>query len=156
MPKQRSPDVTSRMMAAVKSKNSKAELLLRRALFNRGRRYRIHYPRLTGKPDIVFPRAKLAVFVDGDFWHGNAWRLRGMPSFEEQFRFKSNPEFWEKKIRGNIERDREVTLALATSGWRVLRLWESEVLSDVAACVARVEEKLREAPPVQRAQSSHR
>lgn len=87
MTERRAPEVTSRMMAHVKNKNSKAELLLRRALFARGFRYRVHYAKLIGKPDVVFTRARLVVFIDGDFWHGNAWRLRGMSSFEEQFRF---------------------------------------------------------------------
>ncbi|MGH2484685.1 MAG: hypothetical protein ACRDHE_01605, partial [Ktedonobacterales bacterium] len=101
---------------------------------------------------VVFLRARLAVFVDGDFWHGNAWRLRGMSSFEEQFRFKSNPEWWEKKIRGNMERDREVTQALEASGWRVARLWESDVLRDAPGCVARIEDELISAHPAHKDQ----
>jgi DNA mismatch endonuclease (patch repair protein) len=138
----RAPAVTSRIMSAVKNKNSVAELRLRRALFARGLRYRVHYPKLIGTPDIVFTAARLAVFVDGDFWHGNAWRLRGMSTFEEQFRFRSRPEWWENKIRRNMERDAEVNFRLQAEGWRVLRLWESEVLANVQACVERVLEAL--------------
>lgn len=138
MSERRAPAITSHMMAAVKNKNGKAEMVLRRALFARGLRYRVHYTKLIGKPDIAFTRVKLAVFVDGDFWHGNAWRLRGMSSFEEQFHFKSNPEFWEKKIRGNMEHDNKVTRALEAQGWHVLRLWESDVLRDVSECAARI------------------
>src|SRR5690348_7047982 len=123
----RSPDVTSRIMAAVRNKDSEAEMRLRRALHERGLRYRLHNRKLIGTPDIVFPRQRVAVFVDGDFWHGNAWRLRGMASFDEQFRFRSNPDFWRKKITRNMERDREVNECLENVGWRVIRLWESEV-----------------------------
>lgn len=142
MSDRRAPEITSRIMSAVKNKNSEAELKLRRALFARGRRYRLHAAGLIGRPDIVFARARLAVFVDGDFWHGNAWRLRGMASFEEQFRFRSRPEWWEAKIRRNMERDRQVEAGLTADGWRVLRLWESDVLRDVAACATRVEAAL--------------
>lgn len=139
MSDRRAPEITSKIMSAVKNKDSEAEMRLRRALFAAGRRYRVHYPKLIGKPDIVFPGARVVVFVDGDFWHGNAWRLRGMSSFEEQFRFRSRPEWWEAKIRRNMERDREVNAALAAGGWSVLRLWESEVQRDVGACVGRIE-----------------
>lgn len=111
---------------------------LRRALHKRGLRYRLHFKKLIGSPDIVFPRHRVAVFVDGDFWHGNAWRLRGMASFDEQFRFRSNPDFWRKKITRNMERDREVNERLEDVGWHVIRLWESEVLKDIDDCVSRV------------------
>jgi DNA mismatch endonuclease (patch repair protein) len=139
MPDKRAPEITSRIMSAVKNKDSEAELKLRHALFARGLRYRTHYSKLAGCPDIVFLKSHVAIFIDGDFWHGNAWRLRSMSSFEEQFHFKSNPEFWRAKITRNMERDTEVNQKLATLGWRVLRLWESEVLKDVETCAARVE-----------------
>jgi DNA mismatch endonuclease (patch repair protein) len=152
MPEKRAPEVTSRIMSAVKNKDSEAELKLRRALFARGRRYRLHVRELVGRPDLVFTSARLAVFVDGDFWHGNAWRLRGMASFEEQFQFRSRPDWWEAKIRRNMARDGEVEAALAASGWRVLRLWESDVLRDVDACATRVDAALNvEAAPSTRA-----
>lgn len=143
MPDKRAPDITSRIMSAVKNKDSEAEIKLRRALFARGLRYRVHYGKLIGHPDIVFPKSRVAVFVDGDFWHGNAWRLRGMSSFDEQFRFKSNPEFWRAKIMRNMERDKEVNEKLAELDWWVLRLWESDVLQDAEACATRVEIFLR-------------
>ena len=139
MPDKRAPDMTSRIMSAVKNKDSEAEIKLRHALFARGLRYRIHYGKLIGHPDIVFPRWRVVVFVDGDFWHGNAWRLRGMSSFDEQFHFPSNPEFWRAKIMRNVEHDKEVNEKLAELGWRVLRLWESDVLKDTDACATHVE-----------------
>lgn len=138
----RSPEITSKIMSAVKNKDSAAELKLRRELFARGLRYRVHATRLIGRPDIVFPSVHVVVFVDGDFWHGNAWRLRGMTSFEEQFRFRSNPAWWEAKIRRNMERDREVNEALAAAGWQIVRLWESDVLRDVAVCADHVQAAL--------------
>ncbi|MBF6589759.1 MAG: very short patch repair endonuclease [Ktedonobacterales bacterium] len=138
MTESRAPDVTSRIMSAVKNKDGEAEMLLRRVLHGRGLRYRLHDGTLIGRPDIVFPGRRSVVFVDGDFWHGNAWRLRGMASFDEQFRFHSRPEFWRAKITRNVERDREVNARLAEMGWRVLRLWESDVLKDVNACADQV------------------
>lgn len=142
MTARRDPAVTSRMMAAVAGKDSKAELLLRRELHRRGRRYRLHERGLLGKPDIVFKSARLAVFVDGDFWHGNAWRLRGLASLEEQF--PTRREFWVAKLRRNMERDREVTAGLTEAGWCVFRVWESEVLADAASVADRVEAALAE------------
>lgn len=145
MASQRTSDVTSRIMASVKNKNSEAEVKLRHALFARGLRYRVHYPKLIGKPDIVFARARVVVFVDGDFWHGNAWKLRHMSSFEEQFRFRSRPDWWEAKIRRNMGRDNVVNERLISEGWRVVRIWESDVLCNVEACATRVEEVVKAA-----------
>lgn len=116
------------MMAAVRSKNTRPELALRKLLFARGLRYRVHDRRLVGRPDLVFSGAKLAVFVDGDFWHGGGWKARGLSSFEEQF--PSNREFWVAKIKRNVERDRVVNAALADQGWSVFRVLESQVKKD--------------------------
>ena len=92
----RDPAVTSRMMAAVRNKDSKAELALRRQLHARGLRYRLHARDLPGRPDLVIRKYRLAVFVDGDFWHGNAWKVRGLARFEDQF--PSNRDFWVEKF----------------------------------------------------------
>lgn len=113
-------------MAAVRSKDSKAELLLRRELHRRGLRYRLHARDVIGRPDVVVRRLKLAVFVDGDFWHGNAHRLRGLERLDDLF--PSRREWWVAKIERNMQRDREVTQQLQEAGWRVLRIWESDVL----------------------------
>lgn len=121
----RDPAVTSRIMAAVRGKDSKAELGLRRALFAMGLRYRVNDTGVYGRPDIVFRRERVAVFVDGDFWHGNAWRVRGFPSFDDQFRHWRRPGFWSLKIRRNVERDQDVNATLRANGWIVLRFWES-------------------------------
>ncbi len=90
---------------------------------------------------MVIRAKRLAVFVDGDFWHGNAWRLRGLPSIEAQF--PTNTEWWTAKIRRNVERDREVTEQLEASGWRVVRVWESDVLRDPGSAAEQVLDKLR-------------
>lgn len=122
----RDPAITSRMMARVKNKDSKAEMILRRRLHALGLRYRLHY-KILGKPDIVFPAQRIAVFVDGDFWHGNAWKVRGLNSLSDLF--PNRTEWWVTKITRNMERDVEVTRILVQEGWTVLRFWESEVLA---------------------------
>lgn len=137
----RDPAVTSRMMAAVRNKDSRAELLLRRELHARGIRYRLHTRDVIGKPDIVVRSRRIAIFVDGDFWHGNAHRLRGLDRMEDLF--PSNREWWMRKLRRTMERDQEVTAALETDGWRVLRLWESDVLREPTAAADVAEATLR-------------
>jgi len=132
----RDPTVTSKIMAAVRSKDTEPEVLLRRDLFRRGFRFRVHYKRLPGRPDIVFPSQRVAVFVDGDFWHGGGWKERGFPSLEAQF--ERNAKFWVAKIRSNVERDRKVNAELAASGWTVIRLWESEVRRSPDKCARKV------------------
>ena len=125
----RDPAVTSRMMAAVRSKDGKAELALRRRLWALGLRFRKHYKGLIGRPDIVFPGVRVVVFVDGDLWHGNAWRLRGLSSLADLF--PTRTEWWVAKIERNVARDEEVGRTLAEEGWHVLRYWESRVLVDL-------------------------
>jgi DNA mismatch endonuclease (patch repair protein) len=124
----RDPAVTSRIMAKVRNKNSRPELVLRRYIFSRGLRYRVHVRRLPGSPDIVFPRERVAVFVDGDFWHGFGWRERGFRELGEQFRARR--EFWEAKIRANMAHDANVTAALSAEGWHVIRVLTSALLAD--------------------------
>ena len=140
--RQRDPSVTSRIMSAIKSKDSKAEVLLRHRLWKEGFRYRKHDKRLPGKPDLVFPGAKLIVFVDGDFWHGNAWRLRGLPSLEALF--PTRTEWWVNKIQRNMNRDRESDALLTAAGWHVIRVWESDVLKDPAAILSQIATQLRQ------------
>lgn len=123
-------------MAAVRDKDTKAEMVLRRALHRRGLRFRLHPPDVFGRPDIVIRSRRLAVFADGDMWHGNGWRLRGLSSLEDMF--PNNTEFWTKKIRRNMERDREVTVRLTEEGWTVVRVWESDILADPDAAAKKV------------------
>lgn len=129
------------MMSAVRSKDSKAELALRQELHRRGLRYRLHARDVVGKPDLVVRSRKVAVFVDGDFWHGNAHRLRGLDRLEDLF--PTNRAWWMKKLRRNMERDHEVTETLRSEGWRVIRIWESEVLSNPVRAADAVETAMR-------------
>jgi len=123
----REASVTSRIMARVRSRGSTAELAVRRRLWANGFRYRLNQ-RLPGRPDLVFPCERLAIFIDGDLWHGNSWRARGLPNLEAQF--PNRTEWWVAKIQRNMQRDREINLQLAEAGWHVLRYWESDVLHD--------------------------
>jgi DNA mismatch endonuclease, patch repair protein len=134
----RDPDVTSRIMAAVKGRDTVPEILLRSELHRRGLRYRLR-SKLPGKPDLVFSRARVAVFVDGDMWHGHGWRERGFSSMEEQFANHRNPDFWVAKIRRNVARDQEVGRQLKALGWTVVRVLESEVRRDVRSAADRVQ-----------------
>lgn len=110
----------SRCMAAVKGKDTKPEMIVRKYLFSRGLRFRVQVRKLPGKPDIVLPKYKTAIFVNGCFWHGH----EGCKYFRLP---KSNVEFWKEKIERNIERDRESMQALFDLGWKVVRVWECEL-----------------------------
>jgi len=108
--------VRSRMMAAVKGKNTKPELAIRSALHRSGFRFRLHRKDLPGRPDLVFPGRNAILFVHGCFWHGHDCHLFRWP--------KSREDFWRGKIRRNIERDRQQRQALAEAGWRIGTVWE--------------------------------
>ncbi len=136
----RDPRVTSKIMAAVKSRGSKAELALGKAMWRAGLRYRKHPRGTHGNPDYAFLGKKVAVFCDGDFWHGLGWRKRGFNTWDEQFEHLHNAEFWREKIRRNMQRDNEVDEQLHSSGWTVLRLRESEILKDPDGCAAMVQD----------------
>jgi DNA mismatch endonuclease (patch repair protein) len=138
----RNPEVTSRIMAAVKGTGTRPEMALRRELHRRGLRYRVSST-LVGKPDVVFGPARVACFVDGDRWHGNGWRLRGYANFEEEFEH-ANSDFWKRKITRNIERDKEVTELLTEAGWQVVRVWASEVERDVRSVADDIEGVVRD------------
>jgi len=139
----RDPATTSRIMSAVRNQDTGPELRLRRELHRRGLRYRLHSP-VFGRPDVVFPRAKVAVFVDGDYWHGNTWRIRGAKSFEAYFADRAHGDYWWEKISRNIARDDEVNRQLRAAGWVVLRIWESDVQQDVTRAADQVERQVRE------------
>ncbi|WP_174921914.1 very short patch repair endonuclease [Burkholderia metallica] len=106
----------SRMMSGIRGKNTKPELVVRKALYERGLRYRLHVRSLAGTPDLVFPRYKAVVFVHGCFWHRHNCALFKMPS--------SRPEFWREKLDRNRERDREHMTKLLQDGWRIAVVWE--------------------------------
>lgn len=106
-------------MARVGSKDTKPELLIRKGLHALGFRYRLHVKHLPGKPDMVFPRYKAVIQINGCFWHGHSCRLYRFP--------KSNTEYWNTKIAYNIQRDGRNKQSLVDTGWRVLTIWECAV-----------------------------
>lgn len=126
----RNPEVTSRIMSSIKARNTRPENILGRAMWSLGLRYRKQYP-IEGKPDFVFVSPRVVVFCDGDFWHGNNWKIRGMNSFEEEL--ETYNDYWRKKISSNIQRDQFVTKFLNDHGWMVLRYWESSIKTEALA-----------------------
>jgi len=136
--KERKPEVTHKIMSAIHSKDTKPELSLRTELWRRGLHYQKNKKTLPGKPDIAFVGIRLAVFCDGDFWHGHNWAIRDKyTSLEDELSHYS--EYWAGKIRRNIARDREEDERLSEMGWTVIRVWESEIKSDLPGCADRVE-----------------
>jgi DNA mismatch endonuclease (patch repair protein) len=118
-------------MSRIRSRDTKPEIALRKALWSRGHRGYRTRSKLPGRPDVVFGRLKLAVFVDGCFWHGCPKCGDGRPP-------RSNLKYWSPKLATNRERDRRQTLQLRRQGWTVLRMWEHDVLSDTEKCAERV------------------
>lgn len=115
----------SRILAGVKREDTRCEVVLRKSLWRMGLRYRKHVAGLPGKPDIVFTKGKVAVFCDGDFWHGRGWKSR-----KNKLREGSNSSYWIAKIQSNMERDKRNEAELRSSGWTVIRIWESDILRD--------------------------
>lgn len=119
-------------MGKIKSVNTKPEILLRKALWAKGYRYRVHPKSIPGKPDILITKYKLAIFVDGEFWHGHDWQ-------EKKKKFKTNSAFWIPKIERNMQRDEEVTQQLEELGWTVIRLWQHHIEKNLSCCVKTIE-----------------
>lgn len=115
-------------MSHVHLKRGKAENKLALALWNQGVRYRRNYKELPGSPDIAITKYQIAVFIDGEFWHGYDWENR-------KKRLKRNREYWIQKIEENMARDRRDDELLEKSGWKVLHFWEKQVLKDLDYCV---------------------
>ncbi len=114
------PEQRSRCMAAIKGKDTKPEMIVRKYLFSRGLRYRVNNRKLPGSPDIVLKKYKTVVFIDGCFWHGHEnCRYFRLP--------KSNERFWRHKIAMNISRDYANNVDLRLAGWKVIRIWECEI-----------------------------
>jgi DNA mismatch endonuclease (patch repair protein) len=132
------PDERSVRMSRVRQAGTDVELRLRKALWNAGFHYRLRTAdKLPGRPDIVFVGRKVAIFVDGCFWHGCP--IHGT-------RPKTNAQFWDQKIKRNGERDQQVDNKLAEAGWHVIRLWEHEVRNELPACVRRIAFALQVTP----------
>jgi len=109
-------------MSKIRGKETKPEILVRKYLFSKGFRYRLHDEKLPGKPDIVLPKYRTAIFIHGCFWHGHLGCKRAkLPT--------TNTEFWEKKISANIERDKRNIEKLKSEGWNVIVVWQCEIAS---------------------------
>ncbi len=128
------PEIRRNTMKAVKSKDSKMEVKFRSALWHSGLRFNKNVSSMLGKPDIVFPRKKIVVFLDSCFWHGCPEHLR-LPS--------SNSQYWEAKINRNKTRDLEVNLAYMELGWEVLRIWEHQLKENFDTEVFNVKRKVQ-------------
>lgn len=121
----------SKIMSKIRGKNTKPELVFRKALWKAGYRYRIDYKKLIGKPDIALKKYKTVVFIDGEYWHGHNWEVR-------KLKIKTNRAFWIAKIERNMQRDREVNAELKRLGYTVFRFWETEIKKELESCLKRV------------------
>lgn len=137
MPDVLTPEQRKKNMQHIRSKDTAIELKLRKALWEKGYRYRKNYKDLPGKPDIVLTKYKIVIFCDGEFFHGKDWEVL-KPKLENS----NNGEFWIKKISRNIERDNEVDKELLFLGWTVIRFWGDEIKKDPNMCVRVIEETI--------------
>jgi DNA mismatch endonuclease (patch repair protein) len=119
------------LMSKIRSKENKAEKVLRKALWNKGVRYRKNVKKLPGSPDIVINKSKLIVFVDGEFWHGYNWE-------QKKLKIQANRGFWIPKIERNMQRDKENNNALEELGFKVMRFWEKDIKKDLDVCTEKI------------------
>lgn len=131
MPDTVAPSVRSHIMRSVRRFNTAPELLLRQAIHRAGLRFRIHRADLAGKPDIVLPRYRLAIFVNGCFWH----RHQGCKKCTTP---KTREAWWEKKFQANIERDKRTQITLGKSGWHVFVAWQCEIENELGLVVSKI------------------
>lgn len=129
----RTPEQRFRAMSNVKLRDGSLEIVVRSELHRRGYRFRKHVKTLPGSPDAVFTKEKVAVFIDGDFWHGYRF-----PSWQHKLN-----DFWKQKIRTNRERDRKNFRRLRAMGWQVIRVWQHQIREDPNRCVDRIAATLR-------------
>ncbi len=124
---------TSKRMSKVKLKRGEAEVIIAKSLWHKGYRYRLNFKKLPGSPDIAILRYKIAVFIDGEFWHGKDWERR-------KSRLKRNREYWIKKIEENMERDSAVDKKLRVAGWVPIRFWSKEAVNNTEECIRAIDE----------------
>ncbi len=121
-------------MQNIKSRDTSIELKMRKALWHAGIHYKKNYSILPGKPDIAITKYKIAVFCDSSFWHGK--------DYESKKPVETNHEFWDTKIRKNMDRDRQVNLQLESMGWIVLHFWDTEISKNIGECIQAVREAI--------------
>ncbi len=125
----------SKLMSKIRAKDTKPEVLLRKMLWNAGIRYRKNVKKLPGTPDIVIGKHKLALFIDGEFWHGHNWE-------EKKKKLKTNKEYWIPKIEKNIARDYDASQKLEYMGYKVMRFWQHEIMKNPGACYLKIIETI--------------
>jgi DNA mismatch endonuclease, patch repair protein len=130
------PEQRTKNMKAIRSKNTKMEVLLAKTLWSKGVRYRKNDKTIFGKPDLSIKKYKIAVFVDSEYFHGKNWE-------KEKYRIKTNREFWWKKIEGNIQRDQTVNQFLVDKGWKVIRYWSKDIHKNLNLCVDEIINEIR-------------
>lgn len=133
------PEQRRKNMQNIRSKDTKIEIALRKALWHRGYRYRKNVNNMPGRPDIVLPKYKIVIFCDGEFFHGKDWEIL-KPKLEKS----NNSEYWIRKISKNRERDDSVNKQLLFEGWTVIRFWGKDIKNDLETCVQVIEETIFE------------
>jgi DNA mismatch endonuclease (patch repair protein) len=131
------PEQRHKNMSHIRSKNTSIEILLRKALWHEGIRYRKNFKKLPGCPDIAITKYKIAIFCDGEFWHGKNWE-------KIKNGIKTNREFWIQKIERNIMRDNKIERELDNMGWIVLRFWGNEITKKLMDCVREIKDLIYE------------
>ena len=126
-------------MQHIRSTTTKGEILLRKALWRKGYRYRKNYDKLPGKPDIALTRYKIAIFCDGEFFHGKDWASQKLKVLKS-----NNSDYWISKIERNMERDRENEQALIVMGWTVIRFWSKDIIANTDECVRTIVELVQQ------------
>lgn len=131
------PEQRSKNMKSIKGKDTHIELLLRKALWHKGIRYRKNYNKIPGHPDIALTKYKIAIFCDGEFFHGKNWEVL-KPRLEKS----NNSKFWIDKISRNIERDENINKQLLFQGWTVIRFWGKDIIHSTDECIQVIEEAI--------------
>ncbi|MCL1793550.1 MAG: very short patch repair endonuclease [Oscillospiraceae bacterium] len=122
-------------MSRIKSKDTSIEVSLRKALWGQGIRYRKNYKNLPGAPDIAITKHRIAIFCDGEFWHGKDWETK-------KPKIQNNREYWMEKIERNVNRDFEAERALSAMGWVVMRIWGFDIKKDLPGCVEEIKDAI--------------
>src|SRR6478752_5302824 len=129
------PEQRSKNMRAIKSSATKAEIILAKALWHLGYRYRKNNRTVFGKPDLTFKKLKIAIFVDSEFFHGKDWET-------QKDHIKTNTEFWQKKIERNRQRDIEVNTYLGSQNWKVIRFWSHDIEKNLENCIVIIQQEI--------------
>lgn len=121
----------SNLMRRIKSVKTAPEILFQKALYNKGIKFKRNYSKLPGNPDIALIAKKIAIFIDGEFWHGYQWR-------KKKRKLKANRAYWIPKIERNIARDKQNNKKLKKAGWQVIRLWQHQIIKDLPKCIEKI------------------